>query len=66
MNKNLFKFYAAEHNESLLDVADILGIGYPALSSKMNGKSSFKVTEVKILRQHWSLSLEEIDKIFLL
>lgn len=66
MNKNLFKYYVVKNGETMQDIAKVLKIGYPALNRKVTEKNTFKLTELRLLRQHWNLSIEEMENIFLI
>ena len=52
------------HGDTQKQVADILGIAEQTLSSKVNGETDFKHSEIKILIDRYGLTPEQVDAIF--
>ena len=64
MNKNLFRAMHTAHGDTQKQVAEILGIAEQTLSSKVNGETDFKHSEIKILIDRYGLTPEQVDAIF--
>ena len=64
MNKNLFRAMHTAHGDTQKQVADILGIAEQTLSSKVNGETDFKHSEIKTLIDRYGLTPEQDDTIF--
>ena len=50
----------AQSGESMADLARILGMSESTYISRENGKREFKVSEAKIICEHFNTSAEEI------
>lgn len=50
----------AQYGLSMADMARILGMGESTYISRENGKREFKVSEAKIICEHFKTSAEEI------
>lgn len=65
MDKMEFKVERIRHNQKNYEIADMLGITHQALSSKINGRTQFRVDEIEKIAKMWNLSSERICAIFL-
>lgn len=65
MNLNLLKYYINEHQDSVEALSLALNIHYNTLSLKLNGKREFTQNEIKIIADRYSLTAEQIVKVFL-
>lgn len=66
MDKALFNYYAQRRNDSRKDIAEALQISVSTLGNKISGRFPFSVAEIRILKARWSLSADDISKIFLI
>ena len=66
MDKRLLKSYMARFGDTGETLAEALGMRRNTLSSKMNEYrgAEFTQTEMKIIKERYSLTAEDIDKIF--
>ena len=65
MNKERLKSYMALHGHTNKDVADLLRITEQSVSAKINENGSeFKQGEIRILKDAYNLTPEEVDAIF--
>lgn len=46
-------------------LAELLGCSYPAIQKKVRGAAPFKDFEIAKIKEHFNLSLAEIEEIFL-
>lgn len=54
-----------EHNLTQVNVAQILGISTASLNAKINNRSEFKASEIRILTASLKLTSDEMQQIFL-
>lgn len=54
-----FKGYCAENGIKQSEIAEILGITTQSVNRKLNGKEPFKLSQVKILCEHYKISADE-------
>lgn len=65
MNKEKLKSYMALHGHTNKDLADILGISWQSVSSKINENGTeFKQGEIKKIAIAYELSNDELASIF--
>ena len=65
LNKNLFRAMHTARGDSQKFVAEnVLGISEQTLSSKVNGETDFKHSEIKLLIDRYGLTPEQVDTIF--
>ena len=66
MNKKGLRILLISNDENKGSLADYLGISEQTLSKKINEKdgSEFSQTEIKLIKEKYGLSAEEIDHIF--
>lgn len=65
MNQMKLKAKLVELKKTYEECAKALNISETSFSNKMNGKTAFKLNEIKILSNFLNLTREEIDVIFL-
>lgn len=63
-DKNKFKYYVADRNETLGKVAEYLGINQATLTRKLNGESDFYRAEIQAIASMLDLSTDEVTEIF--
>lgn len=54
--------YLKENQIKQETVANFLGIGRTTLNRKLNGASEFKLSEVKLIHEHFNVPLENFFK----
>ena len=64
-DKNKFKYYVSDRNETLGKVAEYLGINQATLTRKLNGESDFYRAEIQAVASMLHLSHDEVTEIFL-
>ena len=64
MDLNLLKYYINEHQDTMLELSNVLGIHYNTLSLKLNGKREFTQSEIKAISERYQLTAVEIVKVF--
>ena len=64
VNKNELRSVMARYGETVTDLANALGMSYPNLSKKINNHIDWTVSQVRKLKEHYSLSTEDIERIF--
>lgn len=52
------------YGEKFTDLSKALGISYQSTIKKINGDSDFKLSELRIIKERYNLSPEEINYIF--
>lgn len=52
------------NNSNLADIAELLGAAYNTILVKVSGKSDWKAAEIKKIKEHFNLTLEEVADIF--
>ena len=62
--KDRLKEIIKTYNDSFAELADALGISYQSLNKKLNGHVDFKRIEIKIIKERYMLSAEDVDYIF--
>ena len=67
MNAALFKYYMVKNCETMSTLAAALGKCKVTVSNCVNGnaKSEFNRMDIKILKERWKLTPEQVDKVFL-
>ena len=50
-----FKGWLRANNLTYADIAKLLGLSTATVSSKINGKSDFLLSEVSVIRKHYNL-----------
>lgn len=64
VNKKLLQAEVYAHGDFYKDLAAALGITHPCLSGKIHGRTAFTCTEVQVIKERYSLTPEQIDRIF--
>ena len=64
MNTRLLKGKMAEHGDTQADLAAAIGISLSNFNDKLNGKVSFRQSDIAGIRQRYHLTAEEVDLIF--
>lgn len=64
MSTRLLKGKMAEHGDTQAELASAIGISLSNLNDKLNGKVSFRQSDIAAIRQRYRLSAEEVDLIF--
>lgn len=62
---HLLRYYINKNGDTVEVLANVLGIGRGALSSKINNRSEFKQSEIKIIAKRYKLSAELCVRLFL-
>ena len=67
MNVALFKYYMVKNCETMSTLAAALGKCKVTVSNCVNGnaKSDFNRMDIKIIKERWKLTPEQVDKVFL-
>lgn len=64
MNGKLLKAKMVEFGDTQADLAKAIGISTSNLNEKLNGKVSFRQSDIAAIRRRYNLSAEEVDLIF--
>lgn len=64
MNSDLLKGKIRENGDTQEKLAVALGISNSNLSDKINGKSSFRQNEILLIKERYSLTANDVDRIF--
>lgn len=64
MNSDLLKGKIRENGDTQEKLAVAIGISNSNLSDKINGKSSFRQNEILLIKERYSLTAEDVDRIF--
>ena len=64
MNTSLFKMYMIKNHETQLSMAQFLGLPQSAISARINGKTDFRQSEIKMIKKRWNLTDQETVDIF--
>lgn len=65
MNKALLRSIMALHGDTNKDLADYLNISEQSLSKKINeNDTEFKQGEIKLIKNRYSLTADQVDHIF--
>lgn len=64
MNSNLLKAKMAENGDTQAKLAAYIGISASNLNDKINGKVSFRQSDIAAIRKRYNLSAEDVDRIF--
>lgn len=62
--KDRLKEVVKSYNDSFAELANVLEISYQSLNKKLNGHVDFKRIEIKIIKERYMLSADDIDYIF--
>ena len=62
--KEKLRIFMELFGDTLTELADALDISYQSVSKKINGHTDFKLTELKIIKDRYNLTAEEMDYIF--
>ena len=65
MDRAIFKSVMALHGDTQRSLAEALEIAELTLSKKLNEKNEFTQSEIKAIKNRYSLTPEEVDDIFL-
>ena len=64
MNSDLLKGKIRENGDTQEKLAVAIGISCSNLSDKINGKSSFRQNEIILIKERYSLTADDVDRIF--
>ena len=64
MNGKLLKAKMVEFGDTQADLAKAIGISASNLNEKLNGKVSFRQSDIAAIRRRYNLSAEDVDLIF--
>lgn len=64
MDKELLVYYLKKAGLSIQDIAKRLGLNDKTFYNKLNGRSEFKASEIRIIADRCMLSSKEIISIF--
>ena len=63
MNASLMKSYIVKNNDTQERLAASLGIALATLNAKINGKSSFRQTEMAAIKSRYHMTADEVDAV---
>lgn len=64
MNSQMLKSRMVEYGDTQAQLAEAIGISASNLNDKINGKVSFRATDIAAIRKRYHLSAEDVDRIF--
>lgn len=64
MNSQKLKSKMVEFGDTQAQLAEAIGISASNLNDKINGKVSFRQTDIAAIRNRYHLSAEDVDLIF--
>lgn len=64
MNASLMKSYIVKNNDTQKMLAASLGIALTTLNARINGKSSFRQTEIAAIKSRYHMTADEVDAVF--
>lgn len=64
MNANKLKAIIILHGEDCQKLAAVLGLSRNSLYMRLNGKTSFRLKEIRDIANHYQLEPDQIDDIF--
>lgn len=64
MNSQMLKSRLVEFGDTQAQLAKAIGISASNLNDKINGKVSFRASEIATIRKRYHLSAEDVDLIF--
>ena len=64
MNGKLLKSKMVEYGDTQAKLASAIGISSSNLNDKINGKVSFRQSDISAIRKRYNLTPEEVDLIF--
>ena len=64
MNLNLLKYHMLENNDTIESLAEDMKLHYNTVSLKLNGKREFTQQEIALISKRYSLTADEVVKIF--
>lgn len=64
IDRKLFESQMKLHGDTIDSLQAVLDISASSISKKKNGRSQWVQKEIAALKYHWSLTADEVDKIF--
>ena len=64
MNKNELKAEMLRHGDTNETLAEALGISKVSISKKLNARKDFKQTEIRLMKERYNLTGEDLIRIF--
>ena len=64
VNTNLLKAKIVENGDTQAQLAAALGISASNMNDKINGKSDFRQNEIVAIKNRYSLTADDVDRIF--
>lgn len=64
MDLNLLFYYIKKNNDTVKSLAEDLKVHYNTALNKLNGKIEFNQSEISFIAKRYSLTPEEINRIF--
>lgn len=64
MNLNLLKYHMLENNDTIESLAEDMKLHYNTVSLKLKGKREFTQQEIALISKRYSLTADEVIKIF--
>jgi len=64
MNASLMKSYIVKNNDTQKMLAASLGIALTTLNARINGKSSFRQSEIAAIKSRYNMTADEVDAVF--
>ena len=64
VDMNLLRYFMRKNGDKQSDLARAIKLPQSALSARMNGKVSFRQTEMNAIRKRYSLSADNVMAIF--
>ena len=64
MNSKMLKAKIVEHGDTQAQLAEAIGISASNFNDKINGKVSFRQSDIAAIKERYNLSAGEVDAIF--
>lgn len=64
MDLKLLRYVIDKNNDTMEKLSEVLNIHYNTLSLKLNGKRVFTQTEIKLIKERYNLTNDEVVAIF--
>ena len=64
MDTNMLKSILVRHGDSVATLAEKMGLSQTSLYRRINGETDFDYKEIKVIKDIYDLSPEDIDAIF--
>ena len=64
MNTKMLKATMVAHGDTQAQLADAIGISASNFNDKINGKVSFRQSDIAAIKERYNLSADDVDRIF--